>query len=289
MLIALIKALRPTQWVKNILLFAALVFDRKLRFPDAVQDTILGFLLFSLIASSIYLINDISDVESDRQHPKKKLRPIANGDLPLWAAWAAALLLIGVSFPLAYRLSPAFAAVCGVYFVLNLVYSAVLKHIVLIDVLILASFYVLRVAAGVTIIVVERFSPWLYLSATFVALFMGIGKRRAELITAQKTGRNHRRVLQFYTLEYLDQLIMIVLTITILAYSLYTFSAPNLPENHSMMLTIPFVIYGVFRYLYLMQVEGRGEAPEEIVYRDFPFQVNLGLWGFAVLLIFYIY
>lgn len=289
MLTALIKTMRPTQWVKNVLIFAALVFDRKLRYVDAIQDTVLGFILFSLVASSIYLINDISDVESDRQHPKKKFRPIANGDLPVWAAWTAALLLIGVSFPLAYRLSPGFAAICGIYFVLNLIYSTLLKHIVLIDVLALASFYVLRVAAGVTIIVVERFSPWLYLSATFVALFMGIGKRRAEMITAQQTGKNHRKVLQFYTLEYLDQLIMIVLTITILAYSLYTFSAPNLPENNSMMLTIPFVIYGVFRYLYLMQVEGHGEAPEEIVYHDLPFQVNLAVWGFVVLLIFYIY
>jgi magnesium-transporting ATPase (P-type) len=148
---------------------------------------------------------------------------------------------------------------------------------------------VIRVAAGVTIIEVDRFSPWLYLSTTFLALFMGIGKRRAELVLAKETGNNHRKVLESYTLGYLDQLIIIVLSITILAYSLYTFSAPNLPENHAMMLTIPFVIYGIFRYLYLVQVEGRGEAPEEIFFNDRPFQATLILWAFSVLLIFYIF
>jgi 4-hydroxybenzoate polyprenyltransferase len=289
MLIALIKAMRPKQWAKNVLIFAAVVFDRKLTVIPAMTKTVIGAVIFSLIASTIYLINDLSDIEADRQHPTKRNRPIASGALPPWAAWTAVVVLLLVTFPAAYWLSPSFALICGIYFFLNLSYSTWLKHIPIIDVLALASFYVIRVAAGVTIIEVERFSPWLYLSTTFLALFMGIGKRRAELVLAQATGNNHRKVLESYTLGYLDQLIMIVLTITILAYSLYTFSAPNLPDNHAMMLTIPFVIYGIFRYLYLVQVSGHGEAPEDIFFTDRPFQVTLILWAFSVLLIFYIF
>jgi 4-hydroxybenzoate polyprenyltransferase len=289
MFIGLIKAMRPKQWVKNVLIFAALVFDRQLTVAPAIIDTVIGAAIFSLVASTIYLINDLSDIEADRQHPEKRWRPIASGRVPVRVAWIAVVVLLFLTFPLAYWLSPAFALVCAIYFVLNLAYSTWLKHVVLIDVLLLASFYVIRVVVGVTIIEVERFSPWMYLSVTFLALFMGIGKRRAEMVLAQKTGDNHRRVLEFYTLEYLDQLIMIVLTITILAYSLYTFSAPNLPENHAMMWTIPFVIYGVFRYLYLIQVKGFGEAPEEVLFKDRPFQLTLALWAVSVFVVFYIF
>jgi len=287
MLKALIKAMRPKQWVKNILIFAALVFDRKLSVPSALLATIAGTILFSLLASTIYLINDLADKEADRQHPKKKDRPIASGALPIWAAWATVIFLLVIIFPLAYLLSPYFAILCGIYFVLNLSYSFWLKHIAILDVLGLASFYVIRVAAGVLIVQVERFSPWLYLATIFVALFMGIGKRRAELISAEENGNHSRKVLDSYTLPYLDQLISIVLTVTIITYSLYTFSAPNLPDNHITMLTIPFVIYGVFRYLYLMQVQGHGEAPEEVVLSDRPFQINMVLWGLSILAIFY--
>lgn len=289
MFIGLIKAMRPKQWAKNVLIFAALVFDRKLTVVPAIIDTVIGAAIFSLVASTIYLLNDISDIEADRQHPRKSQRPIASGRVPIWLAWMAVVVLLLVAFPLAYWLSPSFAVVCGVYFILNLIYSAWLKHVVLIDVLLLASFYVLRVVVGVTIIEVERFSPWMYLSITFLALFMGIGKRRAEFVLAKETGNNHRRVLQHYSLEYLDQLLTIVLTIAILAYGLYTFSAPNLPDNHAMMLTIPFVIYGVFRYLYLIQVKGFGEAPEEVLFKDRPFQFTLILWTLSVFIIFYIF
>jgi len=288
MLIALIKAMRPRQWIKNVLIFAAVVFDRKIGFAPALLSTIAGVALFSLIASAIYLINDISDLAADRNHPTKKNRPIASGKVPIPVARFTAILLLAVALPLAYLLAPEFALICLGYFLLNLSYSLWLKHIPLIDVLVLASFYVLRVAAGVTIINVERFSPWLYIATTFLALFLGIGKRRAELLNGQKSN-NTRKVLSSYTLTYLDQLIMIVLTITIVTYSLYTFFAPNLPENQITMLTIPFVIYGVFRYLFLIQVEGRGEAPEEIILTDRPFQVNLILWTISILLIFYFF
>lgn len=281
--------MRPKQWVKNVLIFAALVFDRQISNPPALLATIGGTILFSLVASSVYLVNDLSDIEADRQHPTKRSRPIASGALPVPAAWSAAVVLLLISLPLAYLISPAFLMLCASYFILNISYSLWLKHIPLLDVLILASFYVIRVVAGVTIISVERFSPWLYIATTFVALLMGIGKRRAELVRAQAESTNTRKVLESYTLPYLDNLILIVLTITIVTYSLYTFSAPNLPDNHITMLTVPFVIYGVFRYLYLLQVEGRGEAPEEIVLTDRPFQINMLLWGASILLIFYLF
>jgi 4-hydroxybenzoate polyprenyltransferase len=285
----ILKAMRPKQWVKNIFIFAGIVFDRKLGDPEAFSATILGAILFSLLASGVYIINDIGDIEADRLHPTKRKRAIASGDLPLRWAWAIGLILFAIVFLFAYRISLTFMFICGLYAILNLAYSRWLKHIVILDVLILASFYVIRVVVGTTIISVERFSPWLYLATIFLALFLGVGKRRAEMINAQQTGSNSRKVLELYTLEFLDQIITIVLTSVILTYSLYTFSATNLPENHATMLTIPFVIYGVFRYLYLLQVEGHGETPEDLVLADFPFLINIGLWAISVLIIFYVF
>jgi 4-hydroxybenzoate polyprenyltransferase len=287
MLRHIIKAMRPKQWVKNIFIFAGIVFDRKLGDFEALSATILGAILFSLLASAIYIINDISDIEADRLHPTKKNRPIASGKLPLNWAWAIAILLFVIVFLSAFQLSKAFLLVCGIYAALNLAYSRWIKHIVILDVLILASFYVLRVVVGATLINVERFSPWLYLATIFLALFLGVGKRRAEMINAQQSGSNSRKVLELYTLAFLDQIITIVLTSVILTYSLYTFSATNLPENHVTMLTIPFVIYGVLRYLYLLQVKGHGETPEDLVLADRPFQINIVLWAISILIIFY--
>jgi 4-hydroxybenzoate polyprenyltransferase len=289
MLRNILKALRPKQWVKNILIFAGVVFDRKLGDPTSLFVTIEAAGLFSLLASAVYLLNDISDLESDREHPTKKNRPVASGALPIPLAWGIAISLLLVVLFFGYRLSPLYALTCVIYAVLNLAYSRWIKHIVILDVLILAGFYVIRVIIGLTVISVVRFSPWLFLATIFLALFMGVGKRRAELINAQQSGNSTRKVLEFYTLDYLDQIIMIVLTSTIMTYSLYSFFAPNLPENHVTMLTIPFVIYGVFRYLYLLRVQKHGEAPEEIVLSDRPFQINLLLWGAAILLIFYFF
>jgi 4-hydroxybenzoate polyprenyltransferase len=289
MLRHIIKAMRPKQWVKNIFIFAGIVFDRKLGDFEALSATILGAILFSLLASAIYIVNDISDIEADRLHPTKKNRPIASGALPLRWAWAIALLLFVSVFIFAFQLSKAFLLVCGIYAILNLAYSRWIKHIVILDVLILASFYVIRVVVGTTLISVDRFSPWLYLATIFLALFLGVGKRRAEMINAQQSGSNSRKVLELYTLEFLDQIITIVLTSVILTYSLYTFSATNLPENHVTMLTIPFVIYGVLRYLYLLQVKGHGETPEDLVLADRPFQINIAFWAISILIIFYFF
>jgi len=281
---ALIKTIRPKQWAKSVFLFAALVFDRKLTNLEAIWHTLAGALVFSLIVSAVYIINDIADVESDRKHPTKRNRPIAAGKLPIPVAWGVAAGILLVAFPLTYLLSPAFALVTGGYFLLNLLYSKWLKHVALLDIIVLASFYVLRVAAGVTLIDVLRFSPWIYLFTIFLALLMGAGKRRAEL--AELAGSS-RRVLEGYTLNFLDQLITLASGTTNITYCLYTFSAPNLPENHAMMLTIPFIIYSILRYQYLLQVKETGGAPEDVVLADRPLQISILLWGLAVLLVFY--
>ncbi len=287
MLKALFKTMRPRQWSKNVFIFAALVFDKQLLQIDPFLQTLAGFALFCLISSTVYIFNDIADVEADREHPEKKNRPIASGKLPVSAAWAAGIVLVIITLGLAYFLTPGFEVVLIVYFLLNMAYSKWLKHIPIIDVLVLAAGFVLRVHAGVTLIAVERFSPWLYVVMTLLALFLGFGKRRAELALLAHGAGSHRKVLEGYTLPLLDQYIMIVAGTTIVAYSLYTFSAPNVPENHSMMLTIPFVVYTIFRYLYLIEVKHAGGAPDEILLSDRPFQAAMALWGLSVLAIFY--
>ena len=288
MLRAIIKTMRPRQWAKSAFIFTALIFDRKLLDLNAFLHTLAGAFLFSILASAVYTINDISDLEADRKHPTKKLRPIASGELPVNVAWIVGIGLIFIALPLAYLLSPTFLIICVVYLVLNLLYSIWLKHVPLIDVIVLASFYVLRVTSGVTLIEVKRFSPWLYVVTSLFALFIGLGKRRAELVLQKNETGGSRPVLDGYTINLLDQLINIVSSTTIVAYSLYTFSAPNLPENHSMMLTIPFVVYGIFRYLYLIQI-GQGGAPEDIALSDRPLQLSIILWSFSILIIFYLY
>jgi 4-hydroxybenzoate polyprenyltransferase len=285
---AILKTMRPKQWAKNVFLFVGLIFDRKLTNSEAILDTLLGAMLFSLIASVVYIINDIADVAADRQHPKKQYRPIAAGKLPISVAWLAAGFILLIAFPAAYLLSPGFAVISLIYLLLNLVYSKWLKHIVLLDIIILASFYVIRVAAGVALIDVVRFSPWLYIFTTFLALLIGTGKRRAEL-SQLEPGLNTRRVLDGYTLNFLDQLITLAAGMTIITYSLYTFSAPNLPENNAMMFTIPFILYSIFRYQYLLQVEDTGGAPEELVLSDRALLASILVYGLTVLFIFYVF
>jgi len=288
MLKALIKSMRLRQWSKNIFIFAALIFDKQLFNADSFLRTLAGFALFCLISSSVYIFNDLADVEADRQHPEKGNRPIASGALSSRIAWLAGVLLLLISLGLGYFLAPSFAWVMAFYFLLNLAYSKWLKHVPILDVLILAAGFVLRVHAGVTLIAVERFSPWLYVVMTLLSLFLGFGKRRAELALLAHNAGAHREALKGYTISLLDQYILIVSGTTIVAYSLYTFSAPNVPANHSMMLTIPFVVYTIFRYLYLIQVEQAGGEPEDILLSDRPFQIALVLWGLTVLVVFYL-
>lgn len=291
MIAALIKTMRPRQWVKNAVIFAALVFDRQLGLNNmtAMLRTVAGFIIFCLLSGMVYIINDIADIESDQKHPDKRHRPIASGELPVNAARAAVVLLVVLIFPAAYLLSPSFALVALAYFLLNLAYSMWVKHIVLLDVLSLALGFVLRIVAGVTLIHVARFSPWLYVVITFGALYLGFGKRRAELALLAGETDMPRKVLDGYTIPLLDQYIVIASGITIISYSLYTFSAPNLPDNYVMMLTIPLVLYGLLRYMYLIQIKHFGGAPEDVLLSDRPLQLSILLWGFSVLLIFYIY
>jgi 4-hydroxybenzoate polyprenyltransferase len=288
MLLPLLKTMRPRQWTKNGFVFFALVFDKQLLQIVPLLRTFAGFALFCLISSAVYIFNDLADIEADRQHPEKKFRPLPSGQLSQGAAWTAGILLVLVTLPLGWRLSPAFAGVLAFYFVLNLAYSRWLKHVPILDVLILAAGFVLRVHAGVTLITVERFSPWLYAVTTLGALYLGFGKRRAELALLAHDAGSHRKVLEGYTLPLLDQYITIVSAATILAYSLYTFSAVNLPANHTMMLTIPFIIYIIFRYLYLIQVTHQAGAPEEVLLTDRPMQVAIILFGLAIVAIFYL-
>lgn len=288
MLRALLKTMRPRQWTKNAFLFAALIFDGKLFHPSDFLRTLAGFGLFCLISSAVYIINDLFDVEFDRQHPVKRNRPIASGKLLLPVAVAAASVLVAAALVGGYFLAWQFALTVLVYFVLMLAYSKWLKHLPILDVLILAAGFVLRVHAGTTLIVVERFSPWLYVLMTLLALYLGFGKRRAELVLLSGDATNHRKVLDGYTIPLLDQFINIVSGTTIVVYSLYTFFRPEAPGSHALMLTIPFVLYAILRYLYLIQVKNSGGEPEEILLTDRPFQVSLLLWGLTVLAVFYL-
>lgn len=288
MLRALFKSMRPKQWLKNGFIFAGLAFDQQLFNLQPFLCTTLGFLLLCLGASAVYLINDVADLERDRKHPLKRLRPIPAEELSVTTALITAAIFFAVTLIIGFILNRAFSFILLAYLVINLFYSFQLKHIPILDVLIIAAGFVLRVGAGVALITVERFSPWLYMCTTLLALFIGFGKRRAELVLLAEEANEHRKVLDGYTLPFLDQLIVIVSSATIMAYSLYTFFAENLPENHLMMLTIPFVIYGIFRYLYLINVEGAGGAPEELVLTDIPLMAAVVLWAVSAVGVLYL-
>lgn len=289
MLKTLLKALRPRQWPKNGFIFFGLIFDKQLFLLEPFLRTLAGFFLFCLISSAVYLLNDIADIEADRQHPEKKFRPLASGKLPIGIAQGTAFTLALISLSLGFLLEPGFAGILAVYFIVNLLYSRWLKHVPIIDVLIISSGFVLRVAAGVILIApVERFSPWLYMLTILFSLYIGLGKRRAEMNLLAQGASAHRKVLDGYTIPLLDQYITIVSGMTIVAYSLYTFSAPNLPQNHTMMLTIPFVVYGIFRYLQLIQTGHAAGSPDEVALKDRPLQATVLLWVLAVIAVFYL-
>jgi 4-hydroxybenzoate polyprenyltransferase len=288
MIVGLIRSMRPKQWTKNVFFFAALVFDAKLFQPDFLLPSLAGFVLLCITSGTVYLINDLVDLEKDRRHPYKRRRPLASGQLTKPAAIGAVVVFVLIGQPLGYLLHPSFGLILTGYLLLQITYSFWLKNIVLIDVLTIAIGFMLRVGAGVVMVDVERFSPWLYVCMTFLALFLGLGKRRHELDLLKADANNHRAILDQYSVALLDQLITIVVAGTIISYALYTFSAEGLPENHLMMLTIAFVVYAHFRYLYLIHVKGKGGAPEEILLGDLPFIFNALAWGATVIAIFYI-
>lgn len=289
MLIALLKTMRPRQWPKNGFVFVALFFDEKLLNLVYLGRTIAAFVLLCLMSSAVYLMNDLSDIESDRQHPTKRLRPLPAGQLSPTVAALAAVIFAGGSLIAGYFLSPLFALILLTYLLSQIAYTFWLKNVVLFDVLIVALGFVLRIASGVAVIEVERFSPWLYLFGGFLALFLVLGKRRHELVLLGDNAEKHRKILQEYNLDLIDRMLGLVTTSVLVFYSLYTFLAEGLPTNHTMMLTIPFLMYGIFRYMYLIHVRHEGGAPEEIALRDRPLQVTIALFALTVFVVIYVF
>jgi 4-hydroxybenzoate polyprenyltransferase len=288
LILDLFKTLRPKQWTKNGFIFAALIFDLKLFESDPLIRTTLGFILLCLISGTVYLINDLVDIEKDRQHPLKKNRPLPSGKVPIQAAVISAIILPIICLPLSFLLDPIFGVIVTTYLLLQTAYSFFLKNIVIVDVLTIAAGFVLRVASGVPLVEAERFSPWLYVFTILLALFLGLGKRRQEIVLLKNKAVNSRSILNEYNIPFLDAMMSIVTTGTIITYAFYTFSAPNLPDNHLMMLTIPYLIYGIFRYLYIIHVQGNGGAPDEVLLTDRPLQIDIILFGITILIILYV-
>ena len=280
---ALLLALRPRQWTKNLLLFAGLVFTANRPHPSHDFGQALGgFAIFCLLSGCAYLLNDLQDIAADRQHPKKRLRPIASGDLPHAIAWTVFAITTPLALFLAWYISPTFFLTAALYFAVTVAYSFQLKHVVLLDVLALASGFVLRAAAGAVAIDVEP-SVWLLLCTFLLALFLGLTKRRSEIVALGDRPAT-RRVLTEYSLPMLDQMINIVASACLMAYSLYTFNSVTAGKRHYLMATIPFVLYGLFRYLYLSHRKGMGEAPEAVLVEDKPLLINILLYVLTALL-----
>ena len=282
----LIREMRPRQWSKNLLLFFGLIFAQKLTDPYLLGLATAGFVVFCAASSAIYIVNDLVDLDRDRHHPVKRNRPLAAGTVTPIQAVVLAVVLLVFSIVGAFALRPEFGVITLAYIALMVAYSFWLKHIVLIDVFAIAAGFVIRAVAG-AIVVGVPISPWLYVCTVLAALFVALAKRRHELLLLSTGAGRHRRILEEYSPELLDQLITVVTAATVMAYSLYTFSAENLPKNHAMMLTLPFVLYGIFRYLYLMYMKNGGGSPEEVLMKDAPFLVNAVLWMATAVAILY--
>ncbi len=285
----LLRTMRPKQWTKNVFVWAALVFDQKAFQVEPFLRTLVAFLLFCVISGAVYIINDLVDIEKDRSHPSKRNRPLASGALSPRLAIAAAVAIIVVGLPAALWLDGVLTSILYGYLLLMIAYSFWLKNLVIVDVLAIAAGFVLRVAAGVVVVNAERFSPWIYVCTVLLALFLAIGKRRQEIVLMQNGSQDVRAILQEYNVKFLDEMLALVSSTTVMAYSLYTFSAPNLPPNHTMMLTIPFVLYGLFRYLYLIHVRGETDPPDVVVLKDRALLLDVVLFGLVVFLVFYVF
>jgi len=284
--VAVVRSLRPKQWTKNLLVFAGLVFTYNLLNAGMLTRVILAFVAFCALSSAGYLWNDLRDVAADRLHPTKRRRPIAAGLVQAPLAVALALVLGTAGLLLAWWLGTSFLLVASLYMLLTASYSIWLKHLVLIDVFGISAGFVLRAVGGAVVIGVPV-SPWLYVCTVLVSLFLALGKRRNELELLEEGAAGHRKNLEQYSLELVDQLILIVASVTIMASSLYTFSAENLPRDHSMMLTIPLVVYGLFRYLYLVRVKRQGGAPEDLLLKDPGMLATAIIWvGLSVVILY---
>jgi 4-hydroxybenzoate polyprenyltransferase len=290
---ALIEALRPKQWTKNLLLFAGVLFSQQLDQPQLLLRAAGGFLAFCLLSGSVYLLNDLADTESDRRHPVKRRRPIASGRLPAGVAWGMIGPLLAAVTALSIWLGAAFAVVVVIYFVTNIAYSFWLKHQVLLDVFLIASGFVLRAIAGVELLrpVSETtLSPWLLVCTFFGALFIALAKRRRELDNAGVNAGGQRLVLDHYTPELLDALLLVSAACSLMGYALYTIWPGTVDKfgTEALLYTVPFVAYGIFRYLYLARVAGSSEDPSQVLLTDRPLAVCVLLYLATVIVILYV-
>jgi 4-hydroxybenzoate polyprenyltransferase len=285
---ALLAALRPRQWPKNGLVFIALAFTLNIQDPSLLLRSLATFVCFCALSSAGYLLNDVVDIEADRAHPTKRLRPIAAGQVPVTVAFGLGVVLVLVGLAGTFYISLLLGLLALAYALLTAVYSTTLKHIVLLDIFGIAGGFVLRAAAGAVAIDVP-ISPWLYIATLLGALLIALGKRRTELETlGVEAAVGHRRNLEAYSIEFIDQLILVISSAALMTYALYTFSAENLPKNHSMMVTIPVVMYGMFRYLFLIRQGDVGGAPEELLFRDRPLLLAVVVWAVLAVMLLYL-
>ena len=283
----MLASLRPEQWTKNLIVFAALIFGQRLFDPAAVGRSLAAFFIFCALSGVVYLINDVSDREADRLHPLKRLRPVAAGDLSPAIATGAAAVIGAAALAAAYWLGPTFGGIAAAYVALFAVYSKVLKHVVILDVLTIAIGFVLRAAAGAAVIAVPM-SQWLLVCTILLALFLGLSKRRHELTLLANAATGHRKILEEYNPYLLDQMIGVVTASTLVAYIIYCTSPETTDKfgTGNLVLTTPFPIYGIFRYLYLVHQKGVG-SPSEVLLMDRPLVACIVLWGLAVVAIIY--
>ncbi len=286
---AVVASIRPKQWTKNVFVLAAVVFAQRISHPPSVLRALIAFLIFCALSSVVYLVNDVADREADRLHPKKRLRPVASGEMSVLFAVVLAVAVGAAGLAASVAMGVRFASIATGYLLVNLAYSQGLKRIVILDVMIVALGFILRAWAGAEAIGVE-ISHWLILCSGLIALFLGFVKRRQEIVSLGG-GSDTRPILREYSLPFLDQMIGVVTASTVLAYSLYALS-PEVGEKlgtRHLGQTIPFVLFGIFRYLYLVHQRGEGENPAALVSSDVPLLVNMSLWGFAVLISLYLW
>ncbi len=288
MIAPLVRSLRPTQWAKNFFVLAPLVFGRKLGDPQAVVHALIALAAFCAASSAVYLFNDLRDREDDRRHPLKRLRPLAAGTLTVPVAIAAMALLAAGALAAGWWLGPATAAVVGAYLALNLLYTTWLKHVVILDVMSIALGFVLRVLGGSTAAEVDA-SNWLFLCTIFISLFLAFSKRRHEITLLAGEATGQRRVLHHYSPAFLDQMINVVTASSVVSYALYVVAPETVEKFHTQHLvyTVPLVLFGIFRYLYLMYQRAGEKNPTEAILGDPPFLINMLLWGVAVVWIIY--
>jgi 4-hydroxybenzoate polyprenyltransferase len=285
-MIKYLRLLRPNQWSKNIFIFAGLIFSRQFYKIEDVLSTVYAFFIFSLLASSIYILNDIHDYKEDKLHPTKSKRPIASGEINQGYAWLVSLSILFLSLLAAFFLNKWFFTVCIVYAALMILYSWQIKQIVILDVLFVALGYVLRAVAGAVVISVE-ISSWLLLCTLLLALFLVLSKRRTEIVTLGETALIHRKILVQYPVSLLNQMIAIVTSACIVSYCLYTLAPETVAKfnTRNLIFTVPFVIYGIFRYLFITYRKLEADIPEKIILTDLPLQICLFFWAVSCILI----